>query len=268
LIMVPVETSDPHPFISLLSLQKGKRLIPRLIRLLPEAKVTLLLVLFVACFHQMDIVRDAYVLDDLQGPASLRWKEVSAETDAALIMLPSIISILGNAPLRLLTGLLNIIMGNGLLAVLQIVKSQPGILLLTAFMSRVDQLRHENNTATEEDWTKWQSTFENFVNLLHGNILSLFPSRRLGIVPAGKPIPNIDLADQIAWQFLAALSAIGTQQQQMAVVAEVREMILQNVQAVHSGWVPDQDDAAIKLANVDILLRAIGLDHSMLLAPT
>lgn len=114
-----------------------------------------------------------------------------------------------------------------------------------------------------------QSTFENFVNLLHGNILSLFPSRRLGVVPtAGQPIPNIDLADQIAWQFLAALSAIGTQQQQMAVVAEVRELILQNVQAVHSGWVPDQDDAAIKLANVDILLRAIGLDHTMLLAPT
>lgn len=112
-----------------------------------------------------------------------------------------------------------------------------------------------------------QSAFENFVNLLHGNITSLFPSRRLAAASAG-PIPNIDLADQIVWQFLAAMSAIGTQQQQMSVVAEVREMILQNVQAVHSGWVADQDEAALKLANVDILLRAIGLDHSMLIAPS
>ncbi|KAG9002210.1 hypothetical protein FRB94_004085 [Tulasnella sp. JGI-2019a] len=127
MIMVPVETSDPHPFISLLALQKGKRLVPRIIRLLPEAKVTLLLVLFVACFHQMDVVREAHVLDDLQGPASARWKQVSGETDAALVMLPSIISVLGTASLRLLTGLLNIMMGNGLLAVLQIVKSQASL---------------------------------------------------------------------------------------------------------------------------------------------
>ncbi|KAG8878839.1 hypothetical protein FRB97_002166 [Tulasnella sp. 331] len=268
MIMVPVETSDPHPFISLLALQKGKRLIPRIIRLLPEAKVTLLLVLFVACFHQMDVVREAHVLDDLQGPTSARWKQVSGETDAALIMLPSIISVLGTASLRLLTGLLNIMMGNGLLAVLQIVKSQPGILLLTAFMSRVDQLKHEDNSGTGDDWVKWQSAFENFVNLLHGNITSLFPSRRLASAAASHPIPNIDLADQIVWQFLAALSAIGTQQQQMSVVAEVREMILQNVQAVHNGWVVDQDEAALKLANVDILLRAIGLDHTMLIAPS
>lgn len=104
-------------------------MIPRIIRLLPEAKVTLLLVLFVACFHQMDVVREAHVLDDLQGPASLRWKQVSAETDAALIMLPSIISVIGAASLRLLTGLLNIMMGNGLHAVLQIVKSQVKMLV-------------------------------------------------------------------------------------------------------------------------------------------
>ncbi|KAG8887388.1 hypothetical protein FRB98_009698 [Tulasnella sp. 332] len=218
--------------------------------------------------NKMDVVREAHVLDDLQGPTSARWKQVSGETDAALIMLPSIISVLGTASLRLLTGLLNIMMGNGLLAVLQIVKSQPGILLLTAFMSRVDQLKHEDNSGTGDDWVKWQSAFENFVNLLHGNITSLFPSRRLASAAASHPIPNIDLADQIVWQFLAALSAIGTQQQQMSVVAEVREMILQNVQAVHNGWVVDQDEAALKLANVDILLRAIGLDHTMLIAPS
>lgn len=144
MVMVPVETryessvdinqriyvdwlapcSDPHPFISILSMHKGKRLIPRIIRLLPEDKITLLLVLFVACFYQLDVVREAHVLDDLESAGSPKWKEVSNQTDAALTILPSITGILGVASLRLLTGLLNIMLGTGLFAVLQIVKSQ------------------------------------------------------------------------------------------------------------------------------------------------
>lgn len=119
--------SIPHPFMSILSLHKGKRLIPRLIRLLPESKVTLLLVLFVACFYQLDVVQDAHVLDEVQDTPTARWKDVSTQTDAALIILPSITAVLGTASLRLLTGLLNIMLGTGIHAVLQIVKCQVGM---------------------------------------------------------------------------------------------------------------------------------------------
>ncbi len=108
----------------MLSLHKGKRAIPRLIRLLPEAKVTVLLVLLVACFHQLDVVRDAHVLDELHTQGSDRWKDVSGQTDAFLMILPSVTSVLTTAALRLLTGLLNIMLGNGRSNVLQVVKSQ------------------------------------------------------------------------------------------------------------------------------------------------
>ncbi|KIO29884.1 hypothetical protein M407DRAFT_69866 [Tulasnella calospora MUT 4182] len=266
MIMVPVETSDPHPFIAILSLHKGKRLIPRIIRLLPEDKITLLLVLFVACFYQLDVVREAHVLDDIESAGSPKWRDVSNQTDAALMILPSITGIIAVASLRLLTGLLNIMLGTGLFAVLQIVKSQPGIALLTAFMSRVDQLKHEEGSASPEDWAKWDAAFDGLLQVLSGSITLLFPSRRLhAALRAGYPIPNVDLADQIAWQFLAALAAIGSQPQQMAVVAEVKDMILEIVQAVHSNWITDPNEARLKLDNVNILLNAIGLDHTMLL---
>lgn len=51
----------------------------------------------------------------------------------------------------------------------------------------------------------------------------------------------------------------------MAVVAEVKDMILEIVQAVHNNWITDPNEARLKLDNVNILLNAIGLDHTMLL---
>lgn len=106
--------------------------------------------------------------------------------------------------------------------------------------------------------------FDSLLQVLHNSIHFIFPSRRL--VPPGIPVAGIDLSDQVAWQFLAAIAAIGSQPQQMNVVAEVKDMILEIVQAVHSNWIPDPNEAALKLANVNILLNAIGLDHTMLIA--
>ncbi len=116
--------------------------------------------------------------------------------------------------------------------------------------------------------TKYREiAFDGLLSFMYGSITMLFPSRRLhAALRAGFPIPNVDLADQVAWQFLAALAARGTQPQQMAIVAEVRDLILEIVQAVHHSWIPDPEEAALKLANVNILLNAIGLDHTMLLA--
>lgn len=117
------------------------------------------------------------------------------------------------------------------------------------------------------DFGTRDNAFDSLLTLLQGSILLIFPSQRLqSAIRAGFTIPNLDLADQIAWQFLAALAAIGTQPQQMSIVAQVRDMILEVVQTVHNNWVPDPNDAALKLANVNILLNAIGLDHTMLIA--
>ncbi|KAG8958874.1 hypothetical protein FRC03_008726 [Tulasnella sp. 419] len=215
-VMIPVETSDPHPFISLLVPLKGKRLLPRLIRHLPENKISLLTALFVACFYQLDVVRDAPILDDVLGQgATPRWKEVSLNTDAFLTtVLPAITAVLAGTSLRLLTGFLNIMLGTGKDAILQIAKSQPGVALLTAFMGRADQLKHESNEldgTTPDDWNKWQAAFDSLLNFLQGSIVSLFPSRRvLSNLPQAplNAIPlDLDLADQIVWQLLAVLAA-------------------------------------------------------------
>lgn len=166
--------SDPHPFISILCLDKGKRLLPRVIRLLPEAKVTILLVLFTVCFHQIDVVRDAQILDQMEAQGSIQWTEISRKTEVMLHVLPHITGLIVASQLRLLTGLLNMLLGTGTYAVLAVVKcqvrwvytdrsqlelisavSQPGIALLTAFMSRVDQLKHEPESANLDDWQNW-----------------------------------------------------------------------------------------------------------------
>jgi len=259
--------NSQHPFIALMNLQKGKRTIPRILRLLPETKVNILLGLLMARFYQMDVVRDAHVLDEVRSQGSPLWKEVSAQTDSILMALPSITSILAQSPLSLIIALLNIFLDQGSDAVLAVLRSQPGIALITAFFSRVDYLGHEQSPARLEDWELWDKSFARFLQNILGSISVLFPSQRVQpALRAGYQVPNLDLADMIAWQFLAAMAARGTQAQQMAIVAEVRDLILEIVQAVHNNWIPNPEEARLKLANVNTLLNAIGLDHTMLIA--
>lgn len=107
--MVPLETSDPHPFVSLLTPTKGKKLLPRLTRHLSGQQMLTMLTLLVACFNQLDVVIQAPLLDSLDDTPER--KEVERQTQAFLgSVLQSILPVVAKSSLRLVSGLLGLLL--------------------------------------------------------------------------------------------------------------------------------------------------------------
>jgi DNA topoisomerase 2-associated protein PAT1 len=112
--------------------------------------------------------------------------------------------------------------------------------------------------------------FDHLFQLLHPNLLYLFPSTRIatlqGPTPPNPTAPTLhtESLDQPVWQFLAALSLHATNEQQQALVTALREKVLENVASANKGWVADEDERRAKLGNVNLFLHALGLDSSQI----
>lgn len=108
-----------------------------------------------------------------------------------------------------------------------------------------------------------QLVFNTLLHITTQHLLLLFPSTRAAAIAGTNfvPTPQHDLADQQVWQLLAAIALHASLEQQQYLVATLREKILDNVVSVNRGWA-SSEDAAIKLANVNIFLHALGLDSS------
>ncbi|EEB88417.1 hypothetical protein MPER_13761, partial [Moniliophthora perniciosa FA553] len=103
------EHSDPHPFISILSVAKGKKLLPRLTRHLDNQRMLTLLTLLIACFSQLDVVVDAPLLDAPEETPDR--SEVERQTQAFLSgVIQSILPVIAKGSLRLVSGLLGLLL--------------------------------------------------------------------------------------------------------------------------------------------------------------
>ncbi|KAG9097677.1 hypothetical protein FRC07_010751, partial [Ceratobasidium sp. 392] len=99
-ILTPLETSNPHPFASLLAPAKGKRLIQRLTRHLNTNQVLTMYTLLIAVFSQLDVVRGA--------------EQDHAQTELFMTsVLPPLVPILATAGLRFVRGLLGLLIESG-----------------------------------------------------------------------------------------------------------------------------------------------------------
>lgn len=94
----------------------------------------------------------------------------------------------------------------------------------------------------------------------------LFPSFRLSLLAGVSPsnIPNSDAIDQPIWQFLSLLAVHANEEQQQALVGGLRDMILENVVSASKGFADSEDSRRLRLANVNLLLHALGLDASQI----
>lgn len=108
-VMVPLETSDPHPFISLLMPVKGKKLLPRLTRHLSTQQLLQVICLLVACFSQLDVVKNAGILD-MQEDTPER-AEVDRQTQTFLsTVLQSILPVIAQFNLGVVVGMMGLLM--------------------------------------------------------------------------------------------------------------------------------------------------------------
>ncbi|KAJ7623338.1 topoisomerase II-associated protein PAT1 [Roridomyces roridus] len=262
-VLVPLETSNPHPFVSLMAPSKGKKLLPRLTRHIGSSRMLTLITLLVACFTQLDVVRQAPVLDGPDDTAE--YAEVDRQTQAFLgSVLQSILPVVAGLELHVVTALFGLLIDRSP-DVADVARTRPGLALLTLFLSRVEVVKQawasgaEAAPTAEAALEQWQAVFNHFFLLLTPHLLSLFPSSRIN----GASLA-IDMLDQPVWQFLAALALQAVPEQHQVLVTSLREKVLENVLSANKGWVADEEERRTKLANVDLFLHALGLDSSLI----
>ncbi|EJD07401.1 uncharacterized protein FOMMEDRAFT_100603 [Fomitiporia mediterranea MF3/22] len=270
-VMVPLETSNPHPFISLLMPAKGKKLLPRLARHLNTQQLLQVICLLVACFSQLDVVKNAAVLD-VQEDSSER-REVDRQTQLFLsTVLQSILPVVAKFKLGVVVGMMGLLMEHCDMGL--VIHSRPGQALLTAFLSRAEEIKSEmmagsidpSEIPTEEDLQSWQGVVVHLYHIFGPFLLSLFPSSRIPTLrtSAGVLTVDADLLDQPVWKFLATFALHADNEQQQVLVSTLREKILDNVLAVNKGFITDEAEQNLKITNVNIFLHALGLDSSQI----
>lgn len=254
-VMVTLETSKPHPFISLLVPPKGKKLLSRDAQILGQKRMLTMFTLLVACFSQLDVVSDATIIYD-----------TSEATDTFLAtVMHTMMLVVAKIPLTPISGLLELLMRRN--DIMTICHTRPLIALLTIFLSRVEDLKQTSDPAeapSQDELDKWQLVFNTLFHIIAQHLLLLFPSTRAAAITGANfvPTPQHEVADQQIWQLLAAIALHSSLEQQQHLVTTLREKILENVVSVNRGWAGSEEDAAIKLANVNIFLHALGLDSS------
>ncbi|BGP12158.1 hypothetical protein JCM10213_004723 [Rhodosporidiobolus nylandii] len=306
-VMEALDACTPHPFVSILSVTKGKRILPRAIRHLSPEQTLTLLTLLVATFDTLDVVRESSVLDVLPsssaGAAAAR-KQVEDKTEALLAaVVPPVMAVVGQAPLRMVTGMLGLLMDRNDLGA--IVRSKPGLAFLTILLSRAEGIKQaaaanpptepEQVQQHEQDLQQWTRTFSHLFAVLStpsplfpgmaAPLLALFPSTRLlaslpfGFLAASpsallgasalRPGQEADNDDEPVWRFLASVAVCAGPEQQQGLVMGVRDKVVENVRAaraVEGGKVKGvgMEVAAAKIRNVNLLLHALSLDASMI----
>jgi len=253
-VMVTLETSKPHPFISLLVPPKGKKLLSRDSQILGQKRMLTMLTLLVACFSQLDVVTDATIIYDTSD---------ATDTFLATVM-QTMLPVVAKITLTPISGLLELLMKHN--DIMRICHTRPLIALLTIFLIRVEDLKQTSDPAevpSPEELDKWHIVFSTLFHIIAPHLLLLFPSTRAAAIAGANFVPTSqhDTADQQVWQLLAAIALHASLEQQQHLVTTLREKILDNVLSVNRGWASNED-AASKLANINIFLHALGLDSS------
>ncbi|KAI0664219.1 topoisomerase II-associated protein PAT1 [Cubamyces menziesii] len=271
MVIAPLETSKPHPFISLITPIKGKKLLPRVARLLDNSRMQVILTLIVACFSQLDVVIQAPLLDTLEETREVL--DLETQTQAFLSsVVQSILPVIAKAQMRLVTGLFGLLLESN--NILEIARTRPGIALLTLFLSRAEVILQNvatgsdvDETPTQEELQSWNMLYNHLFELLRPQLVLLFPSVRLSMLSGVNftSVPNADVIDQPVWQFLASLACSADETQQQALVTGLRDIVLENVTTATKGiGLESEERRRLRLANVNLFLHALGLDSSQI----
>ena len=107
-VLEPLDISDPHPFVSLLSTSKGKRLLPRVLRHLSPEQTLTTMTMIVASFQALDIVKHAHLLDgETPGALTEQREEIAKETELfGNTIVPSMMTLIAGAPMKIVSGML------------------------------------------------------------------------------------------------------------------------------------------------------------------
>lgn len=235
-----------HPFISILSYPKGKKLIPRIFRHIDEQQRTTLLTIIVLHLDVLDVIRLAYPQPDEPRPPPAVREAVELFVHAVL---PPLFAFVNEAPLNIVSGLLGLILDR--VNVQTIIRTKIGVTILTILVSRSEVLKQAGGDgATEDDWSQLNQLYNRLFDLAEPVLPYIFSTE------------SASSSDDVqVWQFLAAMGLNASPEQQQRLVLGVKDRVMETV-GVAKTLPPDM--ANKKLGEVNLFMRAIGLDVELL----
>ncbi|KAH4105973.1 hypothetical protein HBH46_074980 [Parastagonospora nodorum] len=244
-IMEPLNpnAAAPHPFISILSHAKGKKAVPRLFRHIDEQERITVVTMIVVHLDQLSVVNQAIALpEEPLNPAVREEVELFSAT-----VLPPLFAHMSESPLNIIIGLLGLILDRTNLHV--VARSKIGLSLLTILISRAELLKQSAPETANAEWEQWNVLYNRLFDSVEPVLPFLFPGS----------INETD--DMYIWQYLAAMGVGASPEQQQRLVLGVKDRVMETVNV--SKALPT-DMASARLANVNLFMRAIGLDVELL----
>ncbi|KAJ3092522.1 hypothetical protein HK102_006299 [Quaeritorhiza haematococci] len=256
---------QPHPLAYFLAYNKGKKVIPRLLRFLTPDQTLQFTTVLLTRLESIDVC---------SIPTGTPSEDVDLFTANVV---PPLVGFVSEVPLSVVNALTRTLLERH--NVVWVVKSKVGLAVLTMLLSRAEILKQtaaasgggaggQPMTPTEADLAVWTDLYNYLFAALHTSFASMFPT----FPPASSdstdsPNESNDAvaatvaADEVyVWQFLAAM-AVGatTVDHQRVLVTEVREKVVETAR---------RNDNPKALANVNLFLNALGLgiDASQLAA--
>lgn len=244
-IMEPINPQShvPHPFISILSHAKGKKAIPRIFHHIDEEKRITVITMIVVHLDSLSVV--SHAIASPGEPLSLTMRE---EVELFInVVMPPLFAHISESPLNIIIGLLGLILDRTNLQIAA--RSKIGMSLLTILISRAELLKQSSPDMNQQDWEQWSALYNGLFDIVEPVLPLLFP----GSVN--------DTDDMYVWQFLAAMGVGASPEQQQRLVIGVKDRVMETVTV--SKALP-AEMAGARLANVNLFMRAIGLDVELL----
>ncbi|CAI7603328.1 unnamed protein product [Penicillium manginii] len=244
-VMEPIvpNSTTPHPFIAFLSYPKGKKAIPRIFRHIDQEQRVTILTMIVVHLDSLDVV---HLAQPVPGEAQLSLAMREAIDLFSLAVMPSLLGYVNEAPFNIIIGLLGLVIAQT--HVQTVARTRVGLGILTMLLSRAEIVK-EAGQASEVDWQQWVAKFNVLFDTLEPALADIFTS----------PINSGD--DMYVWQFLAAVGIGASPEQQQRLVIAVKDRVMETV--AYSKTLP-ADMASSRLGNVNLFMRAIGLDVELL----
>ena len=244
--------------MAILSHPKGKKVIPRVFRHIDEQQRITILTMICLNLDQLEVIRFAAPADPNDPAPTLPSPAIrdSVELFSQAVM-PSLFGYVNDAPLQIVIGLLGLLLDRVNTAL--ILRAKIGLAILTMLISRAELVKQATSASgataqglNEGEWQQWSKLYDQLFDKAEPVLPYVFP-------------PSInhpsDVDDVHVWQFLAAMGVGANPEQQQRLVLAVKDKVMDTVQ--HSKALPPEI-AGRRLGNVNLFMRAIGLDVELL----
>jgi DNA topoisomerase 2-associated protein PAT1 len=227
----------------MLSHAKGKKAIPRLFRHIDEEQRITIITMIMVHLDSLSVVAHGIATpDDPLSPTMREEIELFHHT-----VIPPLISLISDSKLNIIIGLLGLIVDRT--NVHAVARSKAGMTILTSLISQAELLKTSAPELSVTDWENWTELYNRLFDSVEPVLPVLFPT---GVN---------DTDDMYIWQFLAAMGVGASPEQQQRLVIGVKDRVMETVTV--SKALP-ADLAGARLSNVNLFMRAIGLDVELL----